>query len=334
MRNQRFLLKLAGIFKSYLLLILIAVLMLSQLFSISSIFKIDSVSNLISFIFISTTTDFYAFGLFILMSFLACCCIWYSYRPIVLFYLFLKDKLSVFNFIFKKFSFRFSLSQIRNGENDPSKPNNQYYWISRLANKISNKLNITSPKIVIDKSTDINAKVLPGFIHSSLIVLTQGLLDKLTPDEIEAVIAHELAHEAMQDTFSMSVTDLLILLTIWMPVYFLHLVIDYVFLFKWRNKNIGFIFSLFLVLICYGFFPLFILNTINRRYELRADKIAMQSTNLQSFLSALNAVHESQAPMTNPLEWCLASMPKAVRAFALRTFLSHPSIPTRIQALQ
>ena len=124
------------------------------------------------------------------------------------------------------------------------------------------------------------------------------------------------------------------LLTIWTPVYLAHLIIDYVFLFKWRNKNIGFIFSLFLVLLCYGFLPLFVLNTINRRYELRADKIAMQSTNLQSFLSALNTVHESQSSIPNPLEWCLAAMPKTLQVFALRTFLSHPSIPTRIQALQ
>ena len=302
-----------GVFRSYLLLILIAVLMLSQLLFTSSIFQIENTSNLINSIFANSLNP-YVFGFLFITGFLVCCSIWYACRPLAEIYLFLKNKMN-------------------HGVHNRSESKKQYYWISRLAGKISKKLNIAAPKIVIDRTQDINAKVFPDFIHPSLIVLSQGLLDKLTPDEIESVIAHELAHVAMQDTYSMSVTDILILITVWTPVYLFHLIIDYVFLFKWRNKNIGFIFSLFLVLLCYGFFPLIVLNTINRRYELRADKIAMQVTNLQSFLSALNTVHESQVSIPNPLEWCLASMPKALRGFVLRTFLSHPSIPTRIQAL-
>lgn len=314
MRKHGFLLKIMGVFRSYLLLILIAVLMISQLIFTSSIFQIDVISNSVSSLLVNATANPFDFAIFILVSLLVCCSIWYGYGPLTLSYLFLKN--------------RINKNASKTGES-----NDQHYWIARLASKISRKLNIAVPKIVVDKTRDINAKVFPGFIHPSLIVLSQGLLDKLTPDEIETVIAHELAHVAMQDTYSMSVTDILLLLTVWMPVYFCHLIIDYVFLFKWRNKNIGFIFSVFTVLLCYGFLPLFVLNTINRRYELRADKIAIQSTNLQSFLSALNTVHESQQSISNPLEWCLTALPKTLQVFVLRTFLSHPSIPARIQAL-
>ena len=330
MYNQHLLLKLLGVFKAYFLVLLIAFLMLFQFTFISSIFQFDNVLNLISQYFSDTTLFTDSLGNYVLFGFIICCGIWYGYRPITLLYLFVKDKIFVNNILpLRMFSNRIFVSN----KNEAASTNNQYIWISRLARKISKKLNTRVPKIVIDKSLDINAKVLPGFIHPSLIVLTQGLLDKLTPDEIEAVIAHELAHVAMQDTFSMSVTDLLILITVWAPVYLIHLIIDYVFLFKWRNKNIGFISSLFLVLFCYGFFPLLVLNTINRRYELRADKIAMHSTNLQSFLSALNTVHNSQATIPNPLQWWLDSMPKVMQTFILRTFLSHPSIPSRIRAL-
>lgn len=333
MQKRLILIRLLAIFRAYLLLIVIAALMLFQLTIITSVFQFEIISNSVSIKFYNIMTDFSEIAFFAISGFLLCCCVWFSCSPIALFYLFVKERVSFFKINNPEFSIRVFKGQRDKNTVDIPGSVDRLYWISRLAGKISKKLNIRTPKIVIDKNRGINAKVLPGFIHPSLIVLSQGLVDKLTPDEVEAVIAHELAHVAMHDTYSMSVTDLLILFTIWTPVYILHLVIDYVFLFKWRDKNIGFIFSLFLVLLCYGFFPLFVLNTINRRYELRADRIAMQSTNLQSFLSALNSVHESQSPVPNPLEWCLKLMPKRLQVFVLRTFLSHPSIPARIEAL-
>lgn len=325
MYSRYFFLKFAGLARAYFLLIVIAALMLIQLTFSVSLFLFDS--NIVNELVTHSISPSVNASLYILLGFLLCCTIWYCYRPVILVYLFVKDKLSTSRSYSKNFPYGLFT------HNSVSNNTNQYTWITGLAAKISKKLDIRVPRIVFDKSPEINAKVLPGFIHSSLIILTQGLLDKLTPDEIEAVIAHELAHVAMQDTFSMSVTDLLILICVWMPVYIMHLLIDYIFLYKWRNKNIGFISSLFFVLFCYGFFPLFILNTINRRYELRADKIAMQSTNLHSFVSALNSVHDAQTTIPNPLQWCLDSMPKVIQVFVLRTFLSHPSIPSRIQAL-
>lgn len=259
---------------------------------------------------------------FFVVSLFFCCCLWYLYRPLTTAILFLKNKL----FFSSGIRPAYFLSH--------HAQSNQFTWVTRLASRISRKLAIKTPKIVIDRSQSVNAKVVPGFFHAPLVIFTQGLLDKLTPDEAEAVLAHELAHVAMNDTLGMSITDLIMFITVWLPVYFCHLLIDYVFFYKWRNRNIGFIFSLLAVLLAYGFFSLLVLNSINRRYELRADKVAMSVVNVQSFLNALHRVHAAESHIPGALEWCVASMPKGVQKFILQLFLSHPSIPARIEALQ
>lgn len=318
--TQHLLFRFSGILKSYTLVMLVVVLMLLQLDLAAELLSIHSILNLNhSFILLVQAQP----GLFALYGFIFCCSLWYLYRPLTLTYLYIKQ-----NLIFS------TLKKYRRASFSSNQPAGQYDWLQRLSSRISRKLSIKEPKIVIDDSAYVNAKVLPGFIHAPLIVFTQGLLDKLTPDEIEAVLAHELAHVAMQDTYSMSVTDIIILLTVWLPVYVCHIIIDYVVFYKWRDKNIGFIVSLVVVLLMYGFLAFFILNTLNRRCELRADKVAMTLVNMQSFLNALHRVHSAESHIPGALDWCLALMPKVLQKFVLQVFLSHPSIPARIQALQ
>jgi len=326
MAIKKLLLKHFNILKAYFLIILVLALMLFQLNIVSIAFQFEPVLAINHSLFAAYAGQLSWFGMVLLSGLLSCCIVWYCYRPVIIFYLLLKTKFRTLPFMSNFFA--------SNHFNTTSDLQLQYSWILRSVNKSSKKLSIAKPKIVIDPSSDINAKAVPGFFHAPLIILTQGLLNELTADEVEAVVAHELAHIAMNDTYSMSITDLILRVFVWLPVYASHFVIDYALLHKWRSKNIGFILSLSIVLFAYGFFALFFLNTLNRYYELRADKIAMKLVNLQSFVSALQRIHDSQSHAPWVLEWCMASTPKIVQDFVLKIFLSHPSIPSRIQALQ
>ena len=310
-------LKLLNLFKAYIILLFVVLLMFLQFnifvlpLSIKSV--IDFNQSLISFLWIQPEIFFTA-------GFILCCLLWYCFRPIALLQVIFKNSLNpIYNKKYQKVQLNLSNNNI---------------WILHLSKRISKKIGIRTPQIIIDGTDKINAKVLPGLFHAPLLVLTQGLLDKLTPDEIEAVLAHEFAHIAMHDTYSMSVTDLIILLAVWLPVYVFHVVIDFVILFKWREKNIGFIISLIAVLFAYGFFALFFLNTLNRKYELRADRTAMTFVNMQSFLNALHRVHDAESNIPSSLDKYVETLPKIVQKFIYQVFLSHPSIPTRIRALQ
>jgi len=322
-------LKLYGLLKGYFLVLLLMVLILLQLLFTTFVAQIEVVTISFDKLVVNILNDSATFGLIFIGSFMLCCAVWFLYRPFHIVWLIIKNKSYLPGFLYG-----WLVTRAAAQPEQTAKTANEYYWIFRNAAKVAKKLKVTAPDIAVDQTLDINAKVLPEFFHPTLIVLTQGLLNKLTPDEIEAVIAHELAHVKMRDTLSMSIIYLLMMLIIWLPVYVLHFFIDYVILYKWRDKKLGFMLSLLLVVMTYGLLPLLVFNTINRRFELRADKLAVQFSNSQSFFSALNTVHASQSQLADPLEAGLALMPKTVQAIVLRMLLSHPSIPSRIAALQ
>ncbi len=329
MINQRYHLKLLAILLSCFLLVWVPFLMFTQFYLVSLLLQFDHFASLIQNTIFPVYFQPHSLTYALLAGFALCVFVWYMSRAAVLLVLMLKNH--------KYFPGSSSSWYMKNSSRPFSRQNkfnSQYHWIYRSAARMARKLNIATPDIAIDASQKVNAKVLPDFIHPSLIVLSQGLLSKLTPDEIEAVVAHELAHVAMRDTFTMSILDLVVFISIWLPVYLFHLIVDHTFLYQWRDKNIGFILGSMLVLVLYGFLPLFILNALNRRYELRADKVAMSCVNPQSFVSALKAVHVLQSQMPGTLDWCWSAIPKPMQTFVLRLFSSHPPIPSRIQAVQ
>ncbi len=75
------------------------------------------------------------------------------------------------------------------------------------------------------KIADLDARVLDidfpysaqvGFWSSELII-SRGLLELLSPDEIKAVLAHEQAHRIYHDTFWFFFLEVIKSLTIWLP---------------------------------------------------------------------------------------------------------------------
>ncbi len=328
MNNNRLSIRTYGLIKAWFLVILLMTLVFTQ-FSISSVLLQLDLFERMSATGLGQLSSYWpAIGLVTFVCFCVCCLVWLLYRPFNLLWLKLKNLPLFSRVLYSRFMPRSPALQGRlAGLPD------DHLWIKRLASRVARKLGVASPTIAIDSSVEINAKVSPDFFHPSLIILTQGLLDKLTPDEIEAVIAHELAHVKMQDTLSMSIIHLLMLFIIWLPVYVFHIVIDYGFLFKWRDKRIGFLLGLTLVVAAYALLPLLVFNAINRRHEFRADKLAVRFSNIQSFFSALKTVQTSQSQQVNPLEQVLSVLPEIFQRFIKRLFLSHPSVSSRLEAL-
>jgi len=314
-----------GVLKSYILISIVVMLVLLQLLLTTHFLQLESLlSPANELLFLTIHPSLLAITFF--CGFTVCCGVWYFYRPVVMCYFAIKNSMLSWNPV-SLFCVTINSSQI-------NKNTSGYDWVSRIARRLARKLSIKAPAIMISSSLEINARVLPGLFHAPMIILTQGLLNKLTADEIEAVLAHELAHVAKYDTYTISILDLLLTCVLWAPVYFGHIVIDYVLLFKWRDKNIGFILCLFVAMISYGLLALLLLNAINRRYELRADQLAMTLVNTQSFINALHRTHSSGQSIPGALEWLIEFMPVFAQGFILRLFLSHPPIPVRIAALR
>lgn len=78
----------------------------------------------------------------------------------------------------------------------------------QLTTKVATQLNIPAPTIAIS-NRDTPEALAVGFRPQNIhLVLSTGLIDALSPEELEAVIAHELAHVKNQDAMVMTVLSL------------------------------------------------------------------------------------------------------------------------------
>jgi heat shock protein HtpX len=217
--------------------------------------------------------------------------------------------------------------------NGPDGPQNaDEAWIVETVRKLADKAQIGMPEVGIFEGAP-NAFATGAFKNSSLVAVTTGLLQGMTKEEIEAVIAHEIAHVANGDMVTMT----LIQGVMNTFVVFLSRVIGYAvdsFLRKGDNNSsgpgMGYYISTIVLDIVLGFAAAIVVAWFSRHREFRADAGAAQLMGRrQPMMNALARLGGMQP----------GELPKAVEAMGItggmgKLFATHPPIEERIAALQ
>jgi heat shock protein HtpX len=205
-------------------------------------------------------------------------------------------------------------------------------WLVDTVQKLSDKAGIGMPEVGIFEG-DPNAFATGAFKNSALVAVSTGLLQNMTHEEIEAVLAHEVAHIANGDMVTMT----LIQGVMNTFVVFLSRVIGYAvdsFLRKNDEENtgpgMGYWITTIVLDIVLGFAAAIVVAWFSRHREFRADA------------GAANLMGRKQ-PMINALSRLgglhTADLPKSVAAMGIaggigQLFSTHPPIEDRIAALQ
>ena len=69
-------------------------------------------------------------------------------------------------------------------------------WLTTTIKKQAEKVGISMPEVAIFPSEQLNAFATGMSKNSSLVAVSQGLLNHMSRDEVEAVLAHEISHIA------------------------------------------------------------------------------------------------------------------------------------------
>lgn len=215
--------------------------------------------------------------------------------------------------------------------NDPQ--NADEAWIVETVRKLADKAQIGMPEVGIFEGAP-NAFATGAFKNSALVAVSTGLLQGMTREEIEAVIAHEVAHVANGDMVTMT----LIQGVMNTFVVFLSRVIGYAvdgFLRRGSDNNnsgpgIGYYISTIVLDIVLGFAAAIVVAWFSRHREFRADAGAARLMGRkQPMMNALARLGGMQP----------GELPKAVQAMGItgnigQLFATHPPIEERIAALQ
>ena len=205
-------------------------------------------------------------------------------------------------------------------------------WLVNTVKKLADAAQIGMPEVGIFEG-EPNAFATGAFKNSALVAVSTGLLQNMTHEEIEAVLAHEVAHIANGDMVTMT----LIQGVMNTFVVFLSRVVGYAvdsFLRKNDEQNsgpgIGYYVTSFVLDIVLGFAAAIVVAWFSRHREFRADAGAAslmgRKQPMINALARLGGLHT-------------AELPKSVAAFGIaggigQLFSTHPPIEERIAALQ
>ncbi|MFO0115217.1 MAG: protease HtpX, partial [Betaproteobacteria bacterium] len=76
-------------------------------------------------------------------------------------------------------------------------------WLVASVQRLANKANIGMPEVAIYQG-EANAFATGAFKNSALVAVSTGLLESMTKEEVEAVLAHEVAHIANGDMVTLT----------------------------------------------------------------------------------------------------------------------------------
>lgn len=82
--------------------------------------------------------------------------------------------------------------------------NEAEHWLLTTVSRQAQQAGIGMPTVAIYYSDDINAFATGAKRNDALVAVSSGLLDNMTRDEAEAVVAHEISHVANGDMVTMA----------------------------------------------------------------------------------------------------------------------------------
>lgn len=213
----------------------------------------------------------------------------------------------------------------------------------RLVENLCITAGLPLPKIYLIDEAAPNAFATGRNSKNAVIAVTQGLLDKLEKNELEGVLAHELAHIVNRDMFLQTVVVTLVGL-ITMLCHFLIRLSFYGRIDSRSNKRQGGSLIIIIGIIAIILAPLLakLLNlAISRKREFLADASGVLLTRYpEGLASALEKISADQTPLrvansatahlyiSNPFKG------KQATSWFSKLFMTHPPIEERIKALR
>ncbi|MEN2866319.1 Protease HtpX [Mannheimia haemolytica] len=209
-------------------------------------------------------------------------------------------------------------------------------WLFNTVQRQAQQANIPMPDIAIYHSADVNAFATGATKSNSLVAVSTGLLNSMTKDEAEAVVAHEVAHIANGDMVTMTLLQGVLNTFV---IFLARIISTMAASSRDENGNSSTNTLVFWVVdivlqMVFGVLATMIAMWFSRQREFRADAGSAQLVGKEKMIAALQRlqrlqrVHEPQE-----MEGSLAAfMINGSRGKEL--FMSHPPLEKRIEALR
>ncbi len=223
---------------------------------------------------------------------------------------------------------------------DPTTSNSQERELAETVHKLARAAGLNvMPEVGIYNSPEVNAFATGPTRNRSLVAVSSGLLSRMSQNELEGVIGHEITHVANGDMVTMT----LIQGVVNAFVMFLARVLAYVLSgIGNRSKSSGNSYLMFNVLVIVFQIVFMILGSLviaaySRYREFKADKGGATLAGREKMISALQALQKMQEIRDQRVEkpaFQSMKISHQERRGMLAFFATHPSLELRIERLR
>ncbi len=206
-------------------------------------------------------------------------------------------------------------------------------WLVETVTRQAKAAGIGMPDVAIYDAPEPNAFATGASRNNALVAVSTGLLRSMRPNEVEAVLGHEVAHVANGDMVTLTLVQGVLNTFVLFLSRVLGQLIDRVVFRSDRAYGPGYFVTVIVLQMVLGILASMIVMAFSRWREFRADAGGAQLAGRANMIAALRRLQNSAQPST---------LPESVEAFGIkgrmgegmkRLMMSHPPLEERIRAL-
>ena len=209
-------------------------------------------------------------------------------------------------------------------------------WLLETVHRLAQGVGVRPPEVGIFPSAAPNAFATGMFKNSALVAVSEGLLQGMRQDEIEAVLGHEMSHVANGDMVTMSLLQGVLNTFVIFLSRVVAMVVDSALGGRSERgrSGPGFWITTMVLQLLFGIVASMIAMSFSRWREYRADRGGAKLAGRDDMIAALRRLESMHTP---------SGLPQSLAAFGIKgdqvsglraLLMSHPPISKRIEALQ
>ncbi|MBF7730827.1 protease HtpX [Pseudomonas sp. N040] len=208
-------------------------------------------------------------------------------------------------------------------------------WLLQTVEELSRQAGIKMPEVGIFPAYESNAFATGWNKNAALVAVSQGLLERFSPEEVKAVLAHEIGHVANGDMVTLALVQGVVNTFVMFFARIFGNFVDKVIFKTEEGNGPAFYIATIVAELVLGILASMIVMWFSRKREFRADEAGAQFAGTASMIAALQRLKAEQGVPVH--------MPDSLTAFGINgglkqglagLLMSHPPLDARIEALR
>jgi heat shock protein HtpX len=207
-------------------------------------------------------------------------------------------------------------------------------WLVSVVEHHARAVGVGMPEVGIFDSPEPNAFATGASRNSALVAVSTGLLQRMSRQEVEAVLGHEMTHVANGDMVTLTLVQGVVNTFVLFLARVVGNIIDRAVFRSEDGRGFASYLTFYVLQVVFGLLATPIVMWFSRQREFRADRGGAQLAGTSNMIAALEDLKRVHQPLPSRQFAAFGIADGAVASGLRRLFMSHPPLDERIAALR